>query len=215
MPVDSSDAKRQDAESWWLPNWTAEAGETLSFRLEPDSGPIRRLRTTVKAALGWSLVAGWLDYVAWQQHQTRQASWILFAMLGAPLSLAALVLAGIVVTAWLRSRWFRGVRVEISRHPLKPGDKASIFVNSADFDVELIGEELARETRLAFRSRPFETIAIKSIEQFVEIPENAMHSFVCDPYAIVWRIRLKHRRRGFERSYPILVLPSAKKVSAS
>jgi hypothetical protein len=123
--------------------------------------------------------------------------------------------------------------VEISAHPLAPGERYEIYLSQAgrleikSLDVKLVCEETATyrqgtNTRKATR-RVYEQLLVsrEALEMgrtlpfearaHLEVPGDAMHSFKAIHNRIDWKIVVKGsvtRWPDFERSFPVIVRPS-------
>ena len=125
-------------------------------------------------------------------------------------------------------------RIEISHHPLFPGDQYEVFVSQAghlamnSLRVFLVCEEHATyrqgtDTRTDVRrvhqepvleARDFEIVPARPFESQcrMRIPACAMHSFKSDHNEIGWKLLVcadDARGRDYQRAFPVIVHPAA------
>lgn len=218
---------------------TESPGTHLAFRLPSVGSPAYELAAVAALTLTWNagvLILAAIAIERWRAGRPDYAS---------TLALIPFVLIGL----WLDRHFFRLLRrsaglgatiVEVSDHPLSPGERALIYV--AQFgrlrlrrlSVQLVCEEEATyrqgtdlrvQRHVAFeqelmlhrnvridRDRPWEQQCM-----FV-IPEHAMHSFQSSSNALRWKIVIigeAPRWPSYCRSFPVVVRPLDSLRSAS
>lgn len=146
----------------------------------------------------------------------------------------------ILVRLMRRIRSFSGVGptlVEISIHPLHPGDTCRIHISQSglsdidQFEVSLVCEEstlyrqgtdILAESRIVFRRRLIsrESIACSrnepyEIDETLMVPEGAMHSFESSANSVRWKLLVEGRPTGnrpLHRELPLVICPSTRRA---
>jgi hypothetical protein len=212
-------------------NLTNSPGTMLAYRLPTSQNSAWRLLASTVFCLFWSGITAVLVALATRQHFTGQPNWLL------TLSALAFVTIGAAavyyfVRQMLEHTGVGPTHVEISAHPLYPGQHYQVFVSQSghlavnQLSVNLVCEEVAtyhqgtdvRTQRQAIYSEPVfvkEAFRIEpgsAFEQQCElrIPETAMHSFQTTHSAVNWKIVVRTEAVSWppsERSFPVVVHP--------
>jgi hypothetical protein len=158
--------------------------------------------------------------------------WTLTA-LAIPFAIAGIGLVVYLIRQVLITTGVGPTRIEISAHPLAPGQGYDIFLSQAgrlamnSLEVWLACDEKATyrqgtdtrtETRRVYEQRCFvrEGFAIHQGLPFesrcqIRVPEDAMHSFHANHNEVIWRLIVKGKVvgwRDYERVFQIVVKPT-------
>jgi hypothetical protein len=219
------------------PDPAQSPGSILPYRLPIGNPPGRTLMGAVFLALFWNgitapavvaIIAGHLGWDGMQGTLTFPTLVVI------PFVLVGCVLIYIAVRQSLVTFGVGPTTVEASDHPLVPGGRCEIFLSQPgrltmnSLRVLWICEEEAKyrdgsntrtETRRVFEDEIiakdwFEVPAGQPYETRFElrVPSGAMHSFVTENNQVRWKLVIQGdvaRWPGFEREYPIVVLPSS------
>ena len=212
-------------------NLTNSPGTALAYRLPVTAAPGWMLFATLMACLAWNAIVVMFVVMAVRRHTSGNPDWLLTVFV-VPFALAGIGLAVYFARKLIATTGVGATRVEISKHPLFPGDACEIFISQAgrlmmnSLDVLVACEEKATyrqgtDTRTEFRrvyedklfsadrleirqGLPFEKRII------LRIPETAMHSFKADHNEINWKLVVKGDVDGwpcYERTFPVVVYP--------
>jgi hypothetical protein len=154
--------------------------------------------------------------------------------------LAGLVALAFVVRELVRDATVGATIVEVSDHPWRPGEHYELFLNQGGrlefsrLEIRLVCEERATysqgtntrtERACTFNEQLLqrEGLEIGKAQPFegrceITLPPQSMHSFVADHNEIVWRLVVQgagEQKRGFERSFPIVVYPARDQGAAT
>lgn len=212
-------------------NLTNSPGTTLRFRLPAAGSRALTLSSILVACLVWNGIVAVASVLALNGYREGHPDWVL------TLSILPFALMGLALVYFFFRQLHRATRigptlVEISDHPLHPGQPYRVFLSQAGrrplhrLEVLLVCEEEATfrhgtdtrtETRQVYRQPvfsqdsfevrrglPFET----SCE--LTIPGGAMHSFRSEHNEISWKLLVKGAVAGwpdYERSFPVIVHP--------
>lgn len=211
---------------------TNSPGTRLKFRL-----PISTSATWALVAIGFFCLA-WNGFVLVASYFVTgglfgpgKIEWIPFLIL-IPFMLVGILLVGFFIRQLLITTGVGQTFVEISDHPLFPGERYDLLVSQAgrlqinSLVVLLVCEESATyrqgtdtrtETRRVFEQELFrrENFEIHRglplEERFqMEIPAGMMHSFKSDHNEVDWKVVVKGdvaRWPDYERSFPVVVYP--------
>ncbi len=214
-------------------NQTDSPGITLAYRLPIAQSPLWKLIAAAVFSLVWNAISSVLLVVAIESHVLGNPEWFL----------TIFVVPFVTVGAWAIYYFVKQVAVhagigptsvEVSDHPLRPGDRYSIFVSQAGrlsvkrLELLLVCEEeatyhqgtdLRTEVRRVHESRVFcrEDFEINPGIPFehecdLRMPENVMHSFQSHYNRVQWKLVVKGEADGwptYERSFPVVVYPAA------
>jgi len=210
---------------------TESPGERLSFRLASDSSPAAGFAGPAILTVLWNSVWFVLLAVVVSGFWYGRPRWILVSLL---VPFAAIGIWSFrYFLAQLRKQAGVGPTiVEISHHPLYPGEPVEIFVSqSGRLRLKRIQVRLTCEEETFFRQgtdvrverhEAFSDVLEKQRDVRVDpeapweqqlalnLPENAMHSFVGSHNAIRWKIVVSGESRpwpSFYRSFPVVVHP--------
>jgi len=207
-------------------------GTYLAYRLPPGTGGWS-LAAMVLLCVLWNVTVAVFVRMAVQSFQSGEPDWIL-TIFTVPFVIVGVGFLVILVRALLIETGIGPTLVEISAHPLAPGDRYEIYVSQAgrleikSLDVKLICEETATyrqgtNTRKATR-RVYEQVLVTGellargrtlpfeARAHLEVPGDAMHSFKAIHNRIDWKIIVKGavaRWPDFERSFPVIVRPTS------
>ncbi len=209
---------------------TDSPGTRLMFRL-PVASRGWSLAILGGITLVWNLIVAWWTWEAVELLLQGNPDWLLTIFL-LPFLLIGSALVLVLVRRILVDTVVGPTIVEISGHPLYPGQSYELFISQAArsklerFEMLLVCEEEATyrqgtDTRTATRrvceQRVFrrDSIAMGRDEPFeaktaFTVPPGAMHSFRSDHNRIHWRLIAKgktSRRPEFERSFKLCVYP--------
>ena len=207
-------------------------GTTLAYRLPIALTPGWQLFSLATACLFWNGLVIVLLVLAINNHLAGRPDWIL----------TVLVLPFAVFGGWLVMHWVRQLlkttgigptRIELSGHPLVPGDRFELFLSQSGrlrvqaLEVTLVCEEQAtfrqgtdsvtdtREVRADpvvlrnnFEVRPGAPYELRCT---LAVPAEAMHSFRSAHNSVHWKLRVRGqvaRWDCYERSFPVIVRPT-------
>jgi hypothetical protein len=218
-------------------NLTNSPGTTLAFRLPTSQNSAWRLLASTIFCLIWSGITAVLVALATRQHLTGRPNWLLtFSALA-----FVLIGAGAVyyfVRQMLEHTGVGPTHVEISAHPLYPGQTYQVFVSqSGHLNVNRLaltlvceeeatyhqGTDVRTQRQAIFRELVFVKEAFRiepgaAFEQQCElrIPESAMHSFQTTHSGVNWKLVVETDAASWplcERSFPVVVHPLSNAVS--
>lgn len=184
------------------------------------------------ACLFWNGIVSVFVVIAISGHLEGDPEWFLTLFI-IPFVLVGIALIVFFIRQMLVTTGIGPTQVEISDHPLHPGEPCRLFVSQSgrlqinSLEVLLVCEEEATyrqgtdtrtETREVHRQEvfrregsevrrglPFET------ECALKVPEGAMHSFKADHNRIKWKVVVQGDVAGwpdYKRSFPVIIRPS-------
>jgi len=217
---------------------TNSPGTRLKFRLPIAQSPGWVLFGVLLACLFWNGIVAVFVVTAIGSHLEGKPDWMLTLFI-IPFVLVGIVLIVLFIRQLLVTTGIGPTLVEISHHPLHPGDRCRLFVSQSgrlkvnSIDLLLVCEEEATyrqgtntrtETREVhrqdvFRREGFEVHRGLPFEAECElaVPAAAMHSFKADHNEIKWKVVVKGDVAGwpdYERSFPVIVRPGNGRVNA-
>jgi hypothetical protein len=217
---------------------TSSPGTRLAYRLPLTRSPGWTLVGLLAACVAWNGTLSVFLVMAIRSFLARTPDWPM-TFFSVPFLVVGVALVLVFVRFLRDTAGIGPTLVEISDHPLLPGNRYRLFLSQSGnltlkaFDVSLICEEegvfrqgtnVRTENREVFRqslyagagavirpSEPLET------ECDLPIPAQAMHSFRAAHNQIQWKLIVRGDVAGwhaFERSFPVVVRPmSAAHVS--
>ena len=212
-------------------NLTNSPGVTLKYRLPVSERSIWRVPFAATFCVLWNAMFCWMAAVLVHQSRTNDVEWML-AALALPVSVVGVASIYQLAKQVMMATALGPTGLEISDHPLRPGDNYQVQLSQTGnthmklLEVLLVCEEEATyaqgtDTRLE-RRRVFEKGILRE-ENFdiragstfdrqceLQLPLDAMHSFQAEHNAILWRIVVRgaaKRWRAFNREFPIVVYP--------
>jgi hypothetical protein len=234
-----------DAQTKLLPsvprddNITNSPGTHLKYRLPINASQGWRLFAATLTCLFWNAIVVLFAVIAIRNHLRGEPDWWLDLFV-----LPFLAAGGFLIYFFIRELLIAtGVgptTLEISDHPLMPGRSYDLYFSQTGhltmnrFEISLECEESAtyrqgtdarteRRTvvrRCAFEQREFEVLPGASYESHCrfEVPTGVMHSFRSNHNEVQWKLVVRGDVAGwpsFERSFPVVVLPSGDLQSAA
>jgi len=219
-------------------NLTNSPGTRLKYRLPIDISRGWRLLAIVLACLFWNGIVAVFIISAVSSHRSDHPDWWLTLFV---LPFAAVGI-GLIYYLVREIRIVSGVgptHVEISDHPLRPGQSYQVLVSQSgrvtleQFEVSLVCEEMATyqqgtdtrtDRRVVYRQSliHFEKVDVipgASFEQQagLVVPMECMHSFTSEHNEIQWKIVVHVDLSGwppFDRSFPVVVCPEHQRVGS-
>ncbi|MGE0758426.1 MAG: hypothetical protein AB7F89_02205 [Pirellulaceae bacterium] len=207
-------------------------GVTLAYRLPVAQSPAGRLFAAMVLFLVLTGITSVLGMIAVQEHLAARPDWFLTLFVLVLIALDAWATRLFLRLLWQHTR-IGPTCVEISHHPLRPGEEYAIFlsqygrVSLAFLRMSLVCEEEATyqqgtdirtesqtvHEQVVFSRGPVRIEPAVPFEQKVtlRIPSHAMHSFQSGHNAVRWRIVVKAEPEKwpmFVRSFPVLVHPA-------
>jgi hypothetical protein len=210
---------------------TNSPGTKLRFRLPIGSSPGWVLFGVLLVCLFWNGIVGAFAWSAVRGHLEGEPDWLLSLCL-IPFVLAGIGLIVLFVRQLFLTTGIGPTLVEISDHPLRPGEECRVFVSQSgrlrvnSLEVLLVCEEAATyrqgtdtrtETREVHRQEvlhregfevrhgvPFEA------ECGLTVPAGAMHSFKAQHNEVSWRLVVKGDVAGwpdYKRAFPVIIHP--------
>lgn len=212
-------------------NLTNSPGTTLKYRLPLDVARKWTSLILVCVAVGVLCVATLFGVLAYQGHRSGDPDWSMTAF-AAACALGGLGFTAFVVRHLVGEAALGATIVEVSDHPWHPGEHYELFLTQGGrehfsrLEMRLVCEERATYSQ-GTNTRTERSCVIKELllereqlevgrpEPFearceITLPLRAMHSFSADHNEVVWRLVVEGRapkRRGFERSFPVVVYP--------
>ncbi|NLE39879.1 MAG: DUF3592 domain-containing protein [Pirellulaceae bacterium] len=208
-------------------------GTTLAFRLPISTSTTFGLLVVLIAAILWNGVVGAFLYGVIAGFLAGKSPW-LDAIFVAPFALAGLFLVYYFFRRLLITTGVGPTLLEISDHPLYPGETYELFLSQAGrlrlrgLELSLVGTEEVRyrqgtdtrtEQRCIHRESlfcqkkfdirrgvPFETRCD------LRVPPGLMHSFKSENNALTWTLVVEGKVAGwpdYRRSFPIVIHPES------
>ncbi len=212
-------------------NITNSPGTRLRYRLPIGTSPGWALFGILLVCVFWNAVVSVFVVMAVRGHLRGEPDWFL-TLFTIPFVLGGIALIFLFFRQLLITTGVGATRVEISAHPLHPGQQCRLLVSQSgrlrvnSLDVLLVCQEEATyrqgtntrtETREVhsqnvFRQEGFEVRPGVPFESECEliVPAEAMHSFKADHNEIQWRVVVKGDVAGwpdYRRSFPVIVHP--------
>jgi hypothetical protein len=213
-------------------NLTNSPGTTLAYRLPIATTAGWTLFAALAACLLWNGIVSIFVVMAARGFARGQPDWMLTAFI-TPFVIIGVGLIGYLLRQVLIATGVGPTRIEISEHPLTPGQHYELFLSQAgrftmkSLEVWLACDEKASyhqgtdtrtETRRVFQERYFlrEGIEIHQGLPFesrcqIQVPLGAMHSFHANHNEVNWKLIVKGDvvgRRPYQRVFQIVVNPT-------
>jgi hypothetical protein len=207
-------------------------GVTLAYRLPISQSPAGRLLATTILFLVLTGITVVLAALAANEHLSGQPDWFLTIFVCVLLLLDGWATQLFLVQLWQHTR-IGPTCVEISHHPLQPGEEYAIFVSQHGrvllqaLRMSLVCEEEATyrqgtdirtESQAVHEQLIFSRSTVRidpavpfELQASCRIPCHAMHSFQSGHNAVRWKLVVKAEPENwpmFVRSFPILVHPA-------
>ncbi len=207
-------------------------GTKLRYRLPIGTSPGWALFGTLLACLGWNGIVGAFLVMAINGHLADTPDWGMTIFL-IPFVLVGTFLAVALIRQLLLTTGVGPTQVELSDHPLHPGNRYEVFISQSGrlpldaLELELCCEEQATyregtntrtemrgvyakqlycgERLKVYRSAPFQMTCE------LVVPPGAMHSFKSEHNSVTWRLVVQGRVAGwpsYRRDYPVIVYPA-------
>lgn len=208
-------------------------GVTLAYRLPISQSPAGRLFAAMVLFLVLTAISAVLSVFATREHLGPRPDWFL------TIFVCVLILLDIWATRlFLRQLWqhtrIGPTCVEISHHPLHPGEEYAIFLSQhgrvllQGLRMSLVCEEEATyqqgtdirtESQAVHEQLIFSRSTVRidpaapfQLQASLRVPSNAMHSFQSGHNAVRWKLVVKAEPENwpmFVRSFPVLVHPAS------
>jgi hypothetical protein len=213
-------------------NLTNSPGTTLAYRLPIATTAGWTLFAALVACLLWNGIVSIFVVMAARGFARGEPDWILTVFVS-PFVVIGLGLIGYLLRQVLITTGVGPTRIEISAHPLAPGQRYDVFLSQAgrltmkSLEVWLACDEKATyrqgtdtrtESRRVFQERYFfrEGIEIHQGLPFesrcqIQVPSGAMHSFHANYNEVSWKLIVKGNvegRREYQRVFQIVVNPA-------
>lgn len=213
-------------------DWKSSPGTKLAYRLPIASAPGWQLFAAFFACLIWNGITSVFVVIAIRSHVRGQPEWFLTIFI-VPFVLIGLVLVYALIRQLLITTGIGPTRMEISKHPLHPGEPFDLYLSQEgrltmnSLEVMFVCDEQATyrqgtDTRTdhrrvyeqsVYRRDGFEIDPAEPFEHEwqVCVPASAMHSFKSTHNEIKWKLLVKGDLAGwpnFEREYPIILYPA-------
>jgi hypothetical protein len=208
-------------------------GTTLAYRLPIATSSGWKLFALTTVCLAWNGVVILFVVLEVRRHWSGDHDWLTTLMVALFAAAGTWLMVYTIRAFWKASR-IGPTRVEISDHPLVPGEEYQLFLSqSGRLSVEKLEMLLVCEEEATFRQgtdtvTSSQTVRVHPLfeKQHFEIdprepfevrcsfsvPAGAMHSFRADHNTIKWKLVIRNkatRQRDFERSYPVVIVPAA------
>ncbi len=213
-------------------NLTNSPGIKLAYRLPITRSPGWQLLAVGVFNLIWNGMVSWLLVLAVRKHLEGQPDWFLTALV-VPFAAIGVLAMYSLFRLLLLATAIGPTSLEISDHPLLPGETYRIYLSQAgrlsvqSLTLLLICDEEATyrqgtDTRTEqrrvleqtlFSREAFEILPGLPYEHECELrfPKDVMHSFQSDHNAVQWRLVVRgivEKWSSFERTFPLVVYPS-------
>lgn len=214
-------------------NITNSPGTTLDFRLPMATSPGWALFGVLMACLFWNGIVSVFVAIAVNSHLEGNPEWFLTIFI-TPFVLVGIGLVFLFIRQLLITTGVGPTLVEISGHPLHPGDHCDLFLSqSGRLSVNSIAVSLVCEEEATYRqgtdtrteSREVRRVELYRREGFeihrglpfeaeceLDIPADAMHSLKADHNEINWQIVVDGDIAGwpdYSRSFPVVIRPAS------
>lgn len=212
-------------------------GTRLAYRLPVDAASEWMLAGVLAICVFWNGIVAWLLIANIYDHLLGRGQWLMTLLL-APFAVAGV---GIIWFAARQSLLLAGTgstRLEISDHPLLPGQSYELFISHAgnlrrrSLEVSLVCLEKATyrqgtDTRVesvpVYEQRLYQRGALDAGTELgetcqVHVPEGAMHSFQSGHNEIKWQLVVRgemERWPAYRREFPVIVYPPDPRRSES
>jgi hypothetical protein len=213
-------------------DWRSSPGTKLAYRLPIGSAPGWQLFALFAVCLVWNGITSVFVVVAIRSHLQGKPEWLLTVFI-TPFVLIGIGIIYALVRQILITTGVGPTRVEISQHPLRPGDECELYLSQEgrltmnSLEVLLVCDEQATyrqgtDTRTdhrrvfkqsVYRREGFEIDQAVPFEHqwSIRVPEGVMHSFKSTHNEVKWKLLVKGDVAGwpdFEREYPVIVFPN-------
>ncbi len=210
---------------------TNSPGTRLKFRLPIATSPGWALFGVLIACLFWNGIVSVFVVIAVGGHVQGQPDWFLTLFI-IPFVLVGIALIVFFFRQLLVTTGIGPTQVEISDHPLRPGEPCRLFISQSGrlemnlLQVLLVCEEEATyrqgtntrtETRQVHRHEVFRRADFRvrrglpfESECELAVPAGAMHSFKADHNQVQWKVVVVGDVAGwpdYKRSFPVIVHP--------
>ena len=210
---------------------TNSPGVTLAFRLPVAQSSTWKLSFATLFSLVCIGLTSVLLVVAIDSHVRGNPEWSLTVFLVPLLGVDVWAVVVFVRELWDHTR-IGPTCVEISDHPLRPGQEYAIYLSQAGrlslraLEMSLIcqeeatyhqGTDIRREMRVVKEQTIFAREGVRAmpgapleIQEALRVPDNAMHSFQSAHNAVHWKLVVKGQPESgpaFVRSFPVVVYP--------
>ncbi|OHB68171.1 MAG: hypothetical protein A2V70_19695, partial [Planctomycetes bacterium RBG_13_63_9] len=207
-------------------------GIKLKYRLPIAKSPGWVLFGALLTCLFWNGIVSVFVVLAVRGHFDGRPDWFL-TLFVVPFALVGIALIVYFVRQFLVTTGVGPTLVEISDHPLHPGQKCQLFVSQSgrltlnSIRVLLVCQEEATyrqgtdtrtETREVYRQEVFrrENFEVRrglpfKAECELDVPAGAMHSFRADHNEIAWKLIVQGdiaRWPDYERPFPLVIRPA-------
>lgn len=211
---------------------TDSPGVRLAYRLPIDAASGWLSFAMAAICLAWNTLVGIFVFQLIRQHAAGEPNWLL-TWLMVPFVLAGIGTLIALVRQIVLTTGIGTTRLEISHHPLLPGQTYEAYVWQSGrskvrwFQVLLVCEERAvypqgTDTRTAtattfrqalFSERKFDITPQQAFEASFPftVPAGAMHSFAAPHNEVSWSLVVRGRMARwpeFERRFPVYVYPA-------
>jgi hypothetical protein len=212
-------------------NLTNSPGVRLAYRLPVTHAGAWVLIAATVFCLVWNGIAAVLLTVAIKSHITKSPDWFLTAFV-VPFLAIGVWAAYYFVQQMILHTGIGLTSLEISDHPLKPGQSYDLFLSQAGrlhitaLELSLVcdeeatyhqGTDIRTESCRVYNQLVFSEKAIEiepgrvfERELQLEVPTGVMHSFQADHNAVHWKLKVCGTTRRWptiERSFPVVVYP--------
>lgn len=207
-------------------------GVTLAYRLPISQSPAGRLFAAMILFLVLTAISAVMAMIAIQEHLASRSDWFLTSFVCVLVLLDAWATQMFLRQLWQHTR-IGPTCVEISHHPLRPGEEYAIFLSQQGrvllqgLRMSLVCEEEATyqqgtdirtESQAVHEQLIFSRSTVRidpaapfELQASLCIPCRAMHSFQSGHNAVRWKLVVKAEPENwpmFVRSFPVLVHPA-------
>lgn len=206
-------------------------GTTLAYRLPISTSSGWKLFALTTICLAWNGVVALFVVLDVRRHWSGDHDWLTTSMVAMFAAAGVWLIVYSIREFWKASR-IGPTRVEISDHPLVPGDEYQLFLSQngrlsvEKFEMLLVCEEQATFRQGTDTVTSSQTVSVSPVfeKQHFEIdprepfevrcsfsvPAGAMHSFRAEHNTINWKLVIRNkaaRHRDFERRFPVVIVP--------
>lgn len=210
---------------------TNSPGVTLAYRLPIVRSPAWRLFATALFCIVWNVIAVTFAIVSIGNHLSGSPDWLL-TVVAIPFAMTGIWSIHYFVRLWMMTTGIGPTSIEISNHPLYPGQKYEIQLSQfgrqaiRSLEISMVcleeatyrqGTDVRTESRRVFQQRVLHLSEVATrrgvpLEDCccVEIPRQVMHSFQSENNSIQWMLEVcgeAGRWPPFCRQFPVVVYP--------
>ena len=214
-------------------------GTRLAYRPPADATSGWLLAGVIAVCVIWNGIVAWFTVTVFRDFAASQPGWWIMGLVLVPFVATGGLLFYLTGRHVVRMAGMGSTRVELSAHPLYPGDSYELLISQTghmtmtSLEVSLVCEEIAtyrqgtdtRTERLRTHEQSIYQRADIHIEPgmafedrcALEIPPGVMHSFQSVHNEVKWKLIVSGQivnRGGYQRQFPLVVYPALEPAHA-